>query len=1577
MKQNITNSFEKGLTYDLHPMLTPNSVLTDNINGTYITYNGNEFCLQNDRGNYTDNWKITDGFTPIGIKERNGVLYIVSVNQEGFTEIGSFPSPDYSVEKGKLQKNYKPLHNLKVNGIKSNFNVKGLNYSIEHPVTIEIQNSYDGSVNLILTDGVNKPRIINTGFSVNADNYEIITRNQKISTNEYDSEILDEQISLIRINSKITNIFYNDIIPGGQLMGGNYTFYIKFGDGDYNQTDVVAESGIFSVFKGTNKNPSSISGTLYNERTDKTISLKVSGLNEAYSKIYVYYTREFSDTLGYRMTECKMLKDPIDIKPDANGFQTIFITGYEQTVDTNIEELNVEYHTIDFAKAQTQESDMLFLGNVGQKETYELYKQLKNVAQQITVTLKQHSSIGNVSCDYSAEDACEYYNTENIYKYVGYWPDEYYRFGVVFILKDGSTTPVFNVRGGTCKLNSVATPTTNMTEFGIVKVPNIPVITGTGTHPLYFTFNLTTDLPSDVNGWFIVRQKRIPITICQGLTIGIDELSHLPLIFTGDQYNGKPEVIIESFLKTWARQTDKTPDSMVDPDKALYKEQLTPILSYCDASVRSGTSTMVIVDSSVTSKYYNYAYNLIDLETDTTNFRYADGRDGDTTVEEIQSALNNTCDTLSSQYHQRVTLKIAENDGYSEWSSGNGAGGFYLALIQITGTRDSETDSWKQSNDFILYAYFTKQYPTTIEYPSDWFSGNIEDVESANKTIKDNSIAGKDQLQFNEALKFISENTDNISNYGLLSLDPCVNPTVRSMLDGSVFHLRPEWLVSPSRNKVLKINNQYFSPIGSGGPHCNAVFVPFDTNMKMIGSAAFSNVAGNVFDPKQFKYASEPLFLACSTKMKKRDKTFVWEFELKNRSEYANDGDYKHQHNVNLIRGRFCPYIGVTDTLTRNVIYSVRLNNSNITSATLSRSQDNSPYYTVSNRFSASTTSADVFRGDCYSVTNTIRIVTNFIDQTAPVADTVVNPQTWAKNITASWGDGADPTLGYDKEYGAKWSEVNLTDLNSTTLGYWVTFKCLSSYNTGLRSVDVSHEDETALIGQERSFFPLNGGSLASGNKIEESWLLNDGYSATVGEKRFNLLPDTPYNKSEFTNRIMFSNVNITDAFINGYRTFQGLSYKDYDKQYGPITKLISWQNNLFCVMEHGLGIVGVNEKALMQTTTGDTIHIYGHGVLSDDMQIVSQDYGSKYEQSVVKTPLAIYGIDTNARKIWRFGSKGFETISDMHIESLLNNTMNNDYDIAIGKEDVRTHYNSFKGDIIFTWYNDNKQISICYNERQQLWVTKYDWIPMVSENNNGEFYSLQKKFDEDKVYIWSHEVKKSEPTQWFGEQRPFEFEFVVSEPSGVHKILENLQIISNNVQPEQLMFEIIGDVYQFNKERLLHTSRGDDEFNTRIQSNLLNKDEFNRPKQEDVALSNVEENKDSEKIDLSSNFRNTSKIKKFIGTSWKNRETKTIKAYMNKDITTGQYHIHIPQECRNLETYGRRLGNIHYVDDSWYTNVEPLVYDAHINDPNYNYDGSPVWKSTRIRDKWIKIRVRYTGEDLAIIAAIKSIINI
>lgn len=125
MKKESVNTFSDGLNYDLNPLSTPNTLLTDNVNGTFITFNGDELALQNDAGNtkisvpYTNvsnynsvgNYEVGDivksgesyyknltglnrslnedfldvtyvqltpGFLPLGIKEYGGVLYIVS-----------------------------------------------------------------------------------------------------------------------------------------------------------------------------------------------------------------------------------------------------------------------------------------------------------------------------------------------------------------------------------------------------------------------------------------------------------------------------------------------------------------------------------------------------------------------------------------------------------------------------------------------------------------------------------------------------------------------------------------------------------------------------------------------------------------------------------------------------------------------------------------------------------------------------------------------------------------------------------------------------------------------------------------------------------------------------------------------------------------------------------------------------------------------------------------------------------------------------------------------------------------------------------------------------------------------------------------------------------------------------------------------------------------------------------------------------------------------------------------------------------------------------------------------------------
>lgn len=94
-KNAQVNSFTGGINTDLHPMLQPNNTLTDCVNGTLITYNGNENMLQNDMGNYAlEGAKLPLNYVPIGVKEHAGILYVVACNPyTKKVQIGSYPSP--------------------------------------------------------------------------------------------------------------------------------------------------------------------------------------------------------------------------------------------------------------------------------------------------------------------------------------------------------------------------------------------------------------------------------------------------------------------------------------------------------------------------------------------------------------------------------------------------------------------------------------------------------------------------------------------------------------------------------------------------------------------------------------------------------------------------------------------------------------------------------------------------------------------------------------------------------------------------------------------------------------------------------------------------------------------------------------------------------------------------------------------------------------------------------------------------------------------------------------------------------------------------------------------------------------------------------------------------------------------------------------------------------------------------------------------------------------------------------------------------------------------------------------------
>lgn len=79
---------------DFAPEATKNNCLTNALNATLVTMNGNELQLQNDMGNAETKAKLPDGFIPLGTTELGGIIYIVSYNPKNKkSQIGSFPSP--------------------------------------------------------------------------------------------------------------------------------------------------------------------------------------------------------------------------------------------------------------------------------------------------------------------------------------------------------------------------------------------------------------------------------------------------------------------------------------------------------------------------------------------------------------------------------------------------------------------------------------------------------------------------------------------------------------------------------------------------------------------------------------------------------------------------------------------------------------------------------------------------------------------------------------------------------------------------------------------------------------------------------------------------------------------------------------------------------------------------------------------------------------------------------------------------------------------------------------------------------------------------------------------------------------------------------------------------------------------------------------------------------------------------------------------------------------------------------------------------------------------------------------------
>ena len=1170
---------------------------------------------------------------------------------------------------GDLAMVYKPLQNLVKNTTLGEFTTEKLNFNRYGSQDMLIVDEFDGSTNIIINDDQNNPRLINSGFSVQEDNTFLIPEHYTNTvTNIYDDNTFKEDTQLLKLYTNIPKLDFLGF-GDGSFKCGSYVFYFRLADFVGNMSNVIQHSSTVQVFIGENDSYKVRMG-LEDENANKSIKFKLTGIDSGFDYLRVFYERTSSGAYQASTTLFYMIDQNF---PIVNGECTLTLTGEEQTLGISMQDLKNEYADISACKTQTIVDNTLFLANT--KAFEHDYAALQRMAWCIYPQIDIDEEVRLPDTDVSEVTSVKgYYLPENVYYKVGYWPDEYYRFGIVFIYNNNQLSTVFNVLGYDmnkvsdpdlekfCKRNSsdnLELPEYEPDDYffdkekcsnsrGVVRLSQCKEI----DKSVRIKFDLssigkyiqnTNDLTENeknqyrqgtkiywqkflgerhgIKGFFFVRQKRIPTVIAQGLVVGLTTKNHgsIPILQDGNIWKTK------SFLGQSRLILDKgnTISTFNDSDNNKPKRVVTQALLVPDAELQEAT--------------FNQLF----------------------TSQEFALYKESGC-----------SFNIKDDDNWWEYSNSiyDENTNFEPELVKLTAVPKDTTVKTNGVDYFSTIAGSAEEAYKTEDIYNVWEKTKPQDL-----TVSDTLIRGR--------WGYYVGMSANSFNFGdIVSIKKA----------GFIKNPEQNWLEFQDRFS----DNSFYSPIST-----RYSIDRLQTNSEFI------EYGGDCF-PSMFTHRMMTNFI---------------DPELPTNKKIVNPGCWCENYAVRCtaeiladthsnLTGDSAGFYIRTDNKNSNIvslIFGILTGNLGtiINAATNLAENPTPPEQAVYANEVAQ--AFEVYVGDAtdfnYSWSSDYEDALN--DSLYVTAKNgkikKINPKEQEQN---SSGLNLKALFKSDD----KWelhgiSQINRADINAVSFGQWITFPVRSSMNLALRDVDYSQATEEAKFNKKRSFYPLDERDVK--NNLPDSNVINGAAKKTIHKNSFPVYKTVPFMKQEYFNRIYWSKPNVSDVFLNSYRLIYTDQYKEYNKEFGDITKILPLGNSLFVCFDHGMGILPVDRS--IKTEQEASPYLASRNVLPAQVTTLSKDFGSMWKNSVLQTPNnTIYGVDTVGKKIWRTNGQNVEFISDHYVTKFLNDFIDLsefDYRAYQGHLDVKTHYNNFKHDVIFTLVKDIPNYKLPDDKKENL----------------------------------------------------------------------------------------------------------------------------------------------------------------------------------------------------------------------------------------------------------------------------------
>lgn len=1480
-----------------------------------------------------------------------------------------------------------------------------LNFDLNHPVDITIQPSYDGSVNLILNDDKNIPRIINSRFSAREKNtYEIVDRIGENDTNIYNSKTFDKDTSLYFQYEYSPKIKYLGFV-NGRLKVGQYCFYFTYCDSDNNESDYIAETGLIPVFLGDDSNAQSMDGGIKNQESNKGIRLKLSQLDKSYNYLKVYCVRYFADYQQNRIYECKKLNKRFPINSSTTFIQ---ITGNEEAEDLDPNILNITKFNPKSILTQAQCKNMLFFGNVVKNS--DNYRELQDCALRISPSLVD-INISNVDSDYIGDG---YYNSLNMYNNVGYFNNEYYRFGIVFIYQNGTLSNCYNILGGDLHENPNDNPNPEISgqlwdidgaiakrnyikidDSGWIKNDSYYTLKGTnlnarGVCKIQYNgenitkginFNIPQDvqdfLNNDLNirGFFFVRQKRVPSILAQCYLLPMDEQLQAPVINYKDK-NDKEKYFTECFVSQDSENRVVTND--YQKRKYEYKH-----VSETDSenSISRQAYAAICPDFLLNQPYFNQIFNggkfklqkvlQGQLKEKSERFYEAEFKSDQENYGRTVT-INTVTEDVPTVVIQDKTyrLEIGKTEEVYRFRYAEVDNGSYNAGDNDFDTINKSTNIVRGKYSPYLAIYSSQQLETGCLY--NIYQSNLINEKQEFQNRMDSSepfYAISDRYNF-------SEITENLQcNRGDCYLNQFTFRLNRNFNDPSL----------PNNDQII---DQYTwrDHYRAENPEEWENISRSDVNAVRMGNWITFKLKSSynyALRSNDHSYVSEEALMGtCRSYYPRSNLLFLGENKLPD--------SYLYNDAYRATLGYKC-YFGLQDINYIKDTFSNRIQYSAISI------QDS---YKNNYRESLST----YFR-DYSQEYGSIQKLVGFEGYLLVIFEHAIGIAVINERVLAGQGDG-EPVFINTKNV----LPEELTMITDTYGTQWPesVIKSEAGYVYGVDTISKKiwrvKEQNIELISDFKvNKFLIDNITLGERELYPTVGLRNvkTHYNNNKKDIMFTFYDDV-YEDEENCWNLCYNE--LMGEFITFYSWVPSYS-ENIDTQYFSFdrntSKLLSLLNKCNYSVPNNYGILldnpvsPINEQKRLHYIVE---HTTDYTIVHPDNTTEIKKIGGGIGQEIESIRFKLEKDHWKNYEMFKLDNDGFLLENSLVLKENYNNL----------EEKIKAQ----KGVLLLyitpvisetNDYISDTNLNLNFRTEVVAFSTK-EWI---------KDYCKQDFYLHGKAGIFNV-VENLYPTYWYGEFHPFEFEFVVNDKIGQQKIFSNLIIISNKAEPESFHFEIEGDNYEFSDNKRwmyyqqeqykkeLQNSGEDIIFNRKYtdvyadkysyeQYYRLNNDFYtNQYEKLDRVYPILWEEKGKnnppvpikptkfplyyERIDTFNEIYDKYQSISSEGKDYQNLSGSEI--LWNQDLN--QFNISTHVKNRPIDKVGRLRGNSYYKEGKWNVQLPSINYnylDENGNVVDYGLLGNR--KETRIRDKWIKIKVRYSGKNLAIIHSLITLYNI